>query len=68
MRCFCACKVYIKLDRQLKNQKSNLSPEKVIDILKNIYAIVTTLPKAKEKKLMLPDKVKEQQSVFKKYS
>lgn len=62
---FAACKVYKELERQLKNKKSNLSPEKVIDILKTIYAITINLPQSKEKKLMLLDKTEEQKSVLK---
>jgi len=57
--------VYKELERQLKNKQSKLSPEKVIDILKTLYAITITLPQSKEKKLMLLDKTEEQKSVLK---
>lgn len=36
---FAAYKVYKELERQLKLKKSNLSPEKVIEILQNIFQI-----------------------------
>ncbi|MES1226803.1 MAG: IS1634 family transposase, partial [Bacteroidota bacterium] len=53
---FAACKVYKELERQLKAKKSELSPEKVIDILKTIYGLTIQLPQSKENKLMLLDK------------
>ena len=62
---FAACKVYKELERQLKIKKSTLSPEKVIDILKTIYAITIHLPQSKERRLMLLDKTEEQKSVLK---
>lgn len=62
---FAACKVYKELERQLKDKKSTQSPEKVIDILKTIYAITISLPQSKEKKLMLLDKTEEQKSILK---
>lgn len=46
---FVAYKVYKELERQLKVKKSNLSPEKVIEILQSIYQIEITLPNTKEK-------------------
>ena len=62
---FAACKVYKELERQLKIKKSELSPEKAIDILKTIYGITIRLPQSKEKKLMLLDKTEEQKSLLK---
>lgn len=41
---FTAYKVYKELDRQLKIKKSDLSPEKVIEILQSIYQIETKNP------------------------
>jgi len=61
---FAACKVYKELERQLKIKKSELSPEKAIDILKTIYGITIRLPQSKEKKLMLLDKTEEQKSLL----
>ena len=37
---FVAYKVYKELERQLKEKKSELSPEKTIDIAKTIYQII----------------------------
>lgn len=45
---FTAYKVYKELERQLKEKKSNLSPEKVIEILQSIYQIEILTPKSKE--------------------
>ena len=45
---FVAYKVYKELERQLKIKKSNLSPEKVIEILQSIFQIEITTPKNKE--------------------
>ena len=36
---FCSYKIYKELERQLKNKKAEISPEKVIDIAKTIYSI-----------------------------
>ena len=41
---FAACVLYKELERQLKEKKSELSPEKAIDILKTIYSITITTP------------------------
>jgi len=41
---FCSYKVYKELERQLKSKKSNISPEKAVDVLKSIYGIKTVLP------------------------
>ena len=57
---FAACVIYKELDRQLKNKKSHLSPEKVIDILKTIYAITITTPYSKTRYTRLLIKNKEQ--------
>lgn len=46
---FVAYKVYKELERQLKEMKSDLSPEKVIEIVQGIYEIEITTPKLKEK-------------------
>ena len=41
---FAACKIYKELERQLKLKQSELSPEKVIDILKTIYRVSFETP------------------------
>lgn len=46
---FVAYKVYKELERQLKVKQSELSPEKVIDIIQSIYEIEVTTPTQKEK-------------------
>ena len=61
---FVACKIYKELERQLKEKKSTLTPEKVIDILKTIYGINLQLPQSKLTKLMLLDKTQEQKDVL----
>ena len=45
---FVAYKVYKELERQLKEKKSDLSPEKIIEILQNIYQIEIKNPQNKE--------------------
>lgn len=45
---FVAYKVYKELERQLKEKKTKLSPEKVIEILQSIFQIEITTPKNKE--------------------
>jgi transposase len=42
---FTAYKVYKELDRQLKEKKSDFTPEKVIEIIQNIYEITVVTPK-----------------------
>ena len=62
---FCAYKIYKELERQLKEKKSALSPEKVIDILKTIFKVTITMPysKTKESRLFLPNE--EQRDLLK---
>jgi transposase len=45
---FVAYKIYKELERQLKEFKSVLSPEKAIEIAKTIYGIKATRPRSKE--------------------
>jgi transposase len=45
---FAAYKVYKELERQLKEKQSDLSPEKVIEIIQSIYQIEIVTPKTKE--------------------
>jgi transposase len=46
---FAAYKVYKELERLLKEKKSDLTPEKAIEISKTIYCLNATKPKSKEK-------------------
>jgi transposase len=45
---FVAYKIYKELERQLKNKKTSLTPEKAIDIAKTIYSIKILTPLNKE--------------------
>jgi transposase len=57
---FAACVVYKELERQLRNKKSELSPEKAIDILKTIYSLTITTPFSKTSYTRLLIKNEEQ--------
>ena len=61
---FTACKIYKELERQLKEKKSELSPEKVIDILKTIYKITITTPYSKNRYARLLIKNDEQRELM----
>jgi transposase len=64
---FVAYKVYKELERQLKEKKSQLSPEKVIEILQSIYQIEIITPKTKEsikKVLLLTDEHRSLNEIF----
>src|SRR5690554_2120546 len=54
---FAAYKVYKELERQLKEKKSDLSPEKVIEVVQNIYQIEILTPETKQilQKTLFPD-------------
>lgn len=45
---FVAYKIYKELERQLKDKKADLSPEKAIEIAKTIYSIKVKIPKTEE--------------------
>ncbi len=62
---FAACIVYKELERQLKEKESRLSPEKVIEILKTIYAITITTPYSKSNYTRLLIKTEEQTQLLK---
>ncbi len=61
---FAASIIYKELERQLKENKSDLSPEKVIDILKTIYALTITTPYSKTKYSRLLIKTEEQKCIL----
>lgn len=64
---FVAYKVYKELERQLKEKKSDLSPEKVIEILQNIYQIGIKNPENNEiirQTIFLTDEHRKIQSIF----
>ncbi len=45
---FCAYKLYKELERQLKEKKSKLSPEKALELMKTIYRLNIVLPNSEE--------------------
>lgn len=61
---FAACKVYKELERQLKEKKSSLSPEKAIDILKTIYKVSIQTPYSLTKHQRLIIKNHQQQELI----
>lgn len=64
---FTAYKVYKELERQLKEKRSDLSPEKVIEIIQSIYQIQITTPTTKEivkKNLLLTNEHKTLNDLF----
>jgi transposase len=64
---FTAYKVYKELERQLKEKKSDLSPEKVIEIVQSIYEIEAKSPdnKTHVKRLVLSKEHLKIQKLFK---
>lgn len=50
---FCAYKLYKELERQLKQNKSRLTPVKAIDIMKTIYRIHVKLPESLSEETIL---------------
>ena len=64
---FVAYKIYKELERQLKEKKANLSPEKAIEIAKTIYRIRVMIPKTGEtvtKTLLLKEEQKNLAKIF----
>lgn len=63
---FTAYKVYKELDRQLKEKKSEFTPEKVIEIIQNIYEITVVTPKHEvlRKTMILTEEQKMIQDLF----
>lgn len=64
---FAAYKVYKELERQLKEKKSELSPEKVIEIVQSIYQIGILTPETKQiikRTLLLTQEHKELNQLF----
>lgn len=64
---FTAYKVYKELERQLKEKKSDLSPEKVIEILQSIYQIEIMTPETRQsikKTLLLTQEHKQLNELF----
>lgn len=64
---FVAYKVYKELERQLKEKKSDLSPEKVIEILQSIYQIEIRNPQNNDlitKTILLTEEHRQLQNIF----
>jgi transposase len=64
---FVAYKVYKELERQLKQRRSNLSPEKVIEIIQGIYQIEVITPSSKfklQKTIILTEEQEEIAKIF----
>ena len=64
---FVAYKVYKELERQLKDKKSDLSPEKVIEILQSIYQLEIRNPindGILKKTILLTEEHRQLQSLF----
>jgi transposase len=63
---FTAYKIYKELERVLKSKKSNLTPEKVIEILQNIHEITFLTPDNQEikKTILLTEEQKQLQDLF----
>lgn len=61
---FCSYKLYKELERQLNEKKTNLSPEKELDILKSVYGVKTILPASNKQVEIVMAKTKEQKELL----
>jgi transposase len=63
---FVAYKIYKELERQLRDKKSEMSPEKVIEIIQNIYQINLKTPNNElvSRTIILSEEQKEVQTLF----
>ena len=61
---FCSYKLYKELERQLKEKRTGLSPDKAIDILKSIYGIQTILPISNKPMEIILAKSDEQKEIL----
>lgn len=61
---FTACKIYKELERQLKLKQCELSPEKVIDIIKTIYKVTFETPYSNNVYQRLIIKTSEQKEII----
>ena len=63
---FVAYKIYKELERQLKEQQSSLSPERVIEIIQTIHEITLVTPNNEliKQTLILSEEQKEVQNLF----
>jgi transposase len=61
---FCSYKLYKELERQLQEQKLNLSSEKAVEIMQSIFTINTKLPASKKSIKLIMAKTFEQQQLL----
>jgi len=61
---FCAYKIYKELERQLKVESIDLSPEKAIEILRTIHGLEVVWPKSQIKETMLMVHSTEQEQLL----
>ena len=61
---FCSYKLYKELERQLQEQKLNLSSEKAVEIMQSIFTINTKLPVSRKSIKLIMAKTFEQQQLL----
>lgn len=65
---FCAYKLYKELERQLKEMKSKLSPEKALELMKTIYRLNIVLPNSEEPTYLYFAEEESQQELLKSFN
>lgn len=65
---FCSYKLYKELERQLKEKKLSVSPEKAIEVMKSIYSVNTILPSSKKEASILIVNDEQQQTLLKAFN
>jgi transposase len=61
---FCSYKLYKELERQLKDNKLNLSAEKAVEIMLSIFTVTTKLPISRKSVQLIMAKTMEQQQLL----
>ncbi len=61
---FCSYKLYKELERQLKEKKINISPEKAVEIMQSIFTVTTKLPVSRKTTKIILAKTFEQQQLL----
>ena len=61
---FCSYKLYKELERQLKENKLNLSAEKAVEIMQSIFTVTTKLPVSRKSMRLIMAKTFEQQQLL----
>lgn len=62
---FSSYKLYKEFERQLKERRTGLSPEKALDILKSIYGVRTIMPVSKKSVEIIMAETSEQKELLK---